>query len=96
MDKPLRLPVSDVYRIKGAGTVFTGRIETGVVKPESAPDEMARGSLCPQAGPRGTDCPRDTAPRARGMGAVGGEGLGFLMGNINLDAKSGQNQPKMI
>ena len=55
-----------------------------MVKPESAPDELARGSLCPQAGPRGTDSPRDTAPRARGMGAVGGEGLRLNMGFINL------------
>jgi len=30
--KPLRLPVQDVYSIKGAGTVPVGRVETGVIK----------------------------------------------------------------
>jgi len=32
-DKPLRLPVQDVYNIKGVGTVPVGRVETGIVKP---------------------------------------------------------------
>jgi len=32
-DKPLRLPVQDVYTIKGVGTVPVGRVETGVLKP---------------------------------------------------------------
>ena len=31
-DKPLRLPVQDVYSITGAGTVPVGRIETGILK----------------------------------------------------------------
>ncbi|NVM30776.1 MAG: translation elongation factor EF-1 subunit alpha [Candidatus Helarchaeota archaeon] len=31
-DKPLRLPVQDVYKITGVGTVPVGRIETGVLK----------------------------------------------------------------
>jgi len=31
-DKPLRLPVQDVYTITGIGTVPVGRIETGVMK----------------------------------------------------------------
>ncbi|MFH1257165.1 MAG: translation elongation factor EF-1 subunit alpha [Candidatus Diapherotrites archaeon] len=32
-DKPLRLPVQDVYTIKGVGTVPVGRVETGIIKP---------------------------------------------------------------
>ncbi|MBI4415781.1 MAG: translation elongation factor EF-1 subunit alpha [Euryarchaeota archaeon] len=32
-DKPLRLPVQDVYSITGIGTVPVGRVETGVMKP---------------------------------------------------------------
>jgi elongation factor 1-alpha len=32
-DKPLRLPVQDVYSITGIGTVPVGRIECGVLKP---------------------------------------------------------------
>lgn len=33
VDKPLRLPVQDVYNITGVGTVPVGRVETGVLKP---------------------------------------------------------------
>jgi elongation factor 1-alpha len=32
MDKPLRLPIQDVYTITGVGTVPVGRIETGIMK----------------------------------------------------------------
>ena len=31
--KPLRLPLQDVYKIGGIGTVPVGRVETGVIKP---------------------------------------------------------------
>ncbi len=31
-DKPLRLPVQDVYTITGVGTVPVGRVETGIIK----------------------------------------------------------------
>jgi elongation factor 1-alpha len=33
MDKPLRIPLQDVYKIGGIGTVPVGRVETGVLKP---------------------------------------------------------------
>jgi elongation factor 1-alpha len=33
MEKPLRLPLQDVYKIGGIGTVPVGRVETGVLKP---------------------------------------------------------------
>ena len=32
LDKPLRVPIQDVYTITGVGTVPVGRVETGVVK----------------------------------------------------------------
>lgn len=32
-DKPLRLPINDVYKIGGIGTVPVGRVETGILKP---------------------------------------------------------------
>ncbi|MDO8427579.1 MAG: translation elongation factor EF-1 subunit alpha [Candidatus Diapherotrites archaeon] len=32
-DKALRLPIQDVYTIKGFGTVPVGRVETGIMKP---------------------------------------------------------------
>ncbi|MEM3204811.1 MAG: translation elongation factor EF-1 subunit alpha [Candidatus Micrarchaeaceae archaeon] len=33
INKPLRLPIQDVYSIQGFGTVPVGRVETGVMKP---------------------------------------------------------------
>ncbi|GAU38329.1 hypothetical protein TSUD_61900 [Trifolium subterraneum] len=35
-DKPLRLPLQDVYKIGGIGTFPVGRVETGVLKPAMA------------------------------------------------------------
>jgi elongation factor 1-alpha len=62
-DKPLRLPLQDVYKIGGIGTVPVGRVETGILKPgmvvtfapvglqtEVKSVEMHHESL-PQAGP---------------------------------------------
>jgi elongation factor 1-alpha len=33
VEKPLRLPLQDVYKIGGIGTVPVGRVETGILKP---------------------------------------------------------------
>jgi elongation factor 1-alpha len=33
VEKPLRLPLQDVYKIGGIGTVPVGRVETGLIKP---------------------------------------------------------------
>merc|ERR1712100_595271 len=33
VEKPLRLPLQDVYKIGGIGTVPVGRVETGIMKP---------------------------------------------------------------
>jgi len=62
-DKPLRIPLQDVYKIGGIGTVPVGRVETGILKPgmvvtfaptnittEVKSVEMHHESL-PQAGP---------------------------------------------
>ena len=35
-DKPLRMPLQDVYKITGIGTVPVGRVETGILKPNSS------------------------------------------------------------
>jgi len=32
-EKPLRIPIQDVYKISGIGTVPVGRVETGIMKP---------------------------------------------------------------
>lgn len=33
LDKPFLMPIEDVFTIEGRGTVVTGRVETGVIKP---------------------------------------------------------------
>ena len=32
VEKPLRVPINDVYKIGGFGTIAVGRVETGVLK----------------------------------------------------------------
>lgn len=44
VDKPLRLPVQDVYNISGVGCVPVGRVETGVIKPGDKVVFMPSGS----------------------------------------------------
>jgi elongation factor 1-alpha len=43
VDKPLRLPIEDVYTISGHGTVPVGRVESGVMKPNDAVMIMPAG-----------------------------------------------------
>ena len=31
-DKPLRLPIYDVFKVGGVGAVLAGRVETGILK----------------------------------------------------------------
>eukprot|EP01083_Nonionella_stella_P137757 419182_1 len=62
-DKPLRIPIQDVYKIGGVGTVPVGRIESGTIKPgidvAFAPTEIIaevksvekHHKLVPEAGP---------------------------------------------
>ena len=35
-DKPLRIPVQDVYKISGVGTVVAGKVETGTLRPNTS------------------------------------------------------------
>lgn len=44
IDKPLRLPIQDVYTITGVGTVPVGRVETGVMKPNDKVIFMPSGA----------------------------------------------------
>jgi len=43
-DKPLRLPIQDVFTITGHGTVPVGRVETGVMKPNMSVTVMPSGA----------------------------------------------------
>lgn len=44
-DKPLRLPIQDVYTIKGVGCVPVGRVETGILKTNDKIIFMPSGKL---------------------------------------------------
>lgn len=44
VDKPLRLPVQDVYNIKGVGTVPVGKIATGTMRPNDKVIIMPEGT----------------------------------------------------
>ncbi len=43
-DKPLRLPIQDVFTITGHGTVPVGRVETGIMKPNDSVVVMPSGA----------------------------------------------------
>ncbi len=43
-DKPLRLPIQDVFTITGHGTVPVGRVETGIMKPNMSVVVMPSGA----------------------------------------------------
>jgi len=45
INKPLRLPIQDVYTITGVGTVPVGRVETGVLKPNDKIVFMPSGTV---------------------------------------------------
>lgn len=45
INKPLRIPIQDVYSITGAGTVPVGRVETGKMKPNDKVIVMPDGAI---------------------------------------------------
>merc|ERR1711868_174778 len=75
-DKPLRLPLQDVYKIGGIGTVPVGRVETGIIKP---------GMVCTFA-PNGVttevksvEMHHESMPEA-----VPGDNVGFNVKNVSV------------
>lgn len=89
-DKPLRLPLQDVYKISGIGTVPVGRVETGILKPgmtiRFAPNELE------------TECKSVEMHHEALTEAVPGDNVGFNVkgvsvkdirrGNVASDAKN--------
>lgn len=43
LDKPFLMPIEDVFSIEGRGTVVTGRVETGVIKPNDEVEIVGLG-----------------------------------------------------
>jgi len=76
LEKPLRLPLQDVYKITGVGTVPVGRVETGVIKP---------GMLVTFA-PVGitTECKTVEMHHQQLEEAIPGDNVGFNVKNVGV------------
>lgn len=85
LDKPFLMPVEDIFSIEGRGTVVTGRVETGVIRPN---DEIEIVGLGDQ---RRVTCTslemfRKTLPES-----VAGDNTGALLRGVKRDeVKRGQ------
>ena len=82
MDKPLRLPLQDVYKISGIGTVPVGRVETGIVNP----------AMTVTFGPFGitTKCKNVEMHHAQVAQALPGDNVGFSVKGLSVnDIKRG-------
>jgi elongation factor 1-alpha len=80
--KPLRLPLQDVYKISGIGTVPVGRVETGIIKPNM--------SCC--FGPLGTttDVKSVEMHHEQVAEAIPGDNVGFNVKGLSVtDIKRG-------
>jgi len=81
-DKPLRLPLQDVYKIGGIGTVPVGRVETGVIKPGQvvtfAPNQLSTEV-------KSVEMHHESLPEA-----IPGDNVGFNIKNVSVkDIKRG-------
>lgn len=75
-DRPLRLPLQDVYKITGIGTVPVGRVETGILKPNTSVT-FAPGDLV-------SDCKTVEMHHTALEEAVPGDNIGFNCKNIGI------------
>merc|ERR1719408_28845 len=75
-DKPLRLPLQDVYKIGGIGTVPVGRVETGIIKP----------AMVITFGPTGltTECKSVEMHHESLPEALPGDNVGFNVKNVSV------------
>jgi len=82
LDKPLRLPINDVFKISGIGTVPVGRVETGVLKPgmivRFVPSMLV------------SECKSIEMHHEQLVQAIPGDNVGFSVRNISVkDIKRG-------
>jgi len=81
-DKPLRLPLQDVYKIGGIGTVPVGRVETGIIKPGMV-ITFAPNNLTTEV--KSVEMHHESLPEA-----VPGDNVGFNVKNVSVkDIKRG-------
>jgi elongation factor 1-alpha len=76
VDKPLRLPLQDVYKIGGIGTVPVGRVETGVLKPGMVVT-FAPAQLSTEV--KSVEMHHESLPEA-----VPGDNVGFNVKNLSV------------
>jgi len=75
-DKPLRLPLQDVYKITGVGTVPVGRVETGIIRPGMLVT-FAPGGLT-------TECKTVEMHHQQLEEAIPGDNVGFNVKNVSV------------
>merc|ERR1719435_250477 len=81
-DKPLRLPLQDVYKIGGIGTVPVGRVETGIIKPAMVVT-FAPNQLTTEV--KSVEMHHESLPEA-----TPGDNVGFNIKNVSVkDIKRG-------
>jgi len=81
-EKPLRLPLQDVYKITGIGTVPVGRVETGTLK-EGMIVNFTPGNIT-------TECKSVEAHHKKIEVAIPGDNVGFSIRGVNAkDLKRG-------
>jgi elongation factor 1-alpha len=76
VDKPLRLPLQDVYKISGVGTVPVGRVETGILKPGMVVS-FAPGNVSTEV--RTVEMHHESLPEA-----IPGDNVGFNVKNLSV------------
>lgn len=93
-EKPLRLPLQDVYKIGGIGTVPVGRVETGILKPGMVVT-FAPSGISTEV--KSVEMHHEALPEA-----VPGDNVGFNVKNISVKdirrgyvASDSKNDPAM-
>jgi len=93
-DKPLRLPLQDVYKIGGIGTVPVGRVETGIIKPAMVVS-FAPAGITTEV--KSVEMHHEALPEA-----VPGDNVGFNVKNVSVKeikrgnvASDSKNDPAM-
>ena len=77
VDEPFLMPIEDVFGIKGRGTVVTGRVERGVVKPGEEVDIVGMRDLVDRRVCTGVEMFRKTLDEG-----VAGDNVGCLLRGI--------------
>jgi elongation factor 1-alpha len=82
VDKPLRIPLQDVYKIGGIGTVPVGRVETGILKPGQV---VIFAPVNVTTEVKSVEMHHESLPQA-----VPGDNVGFNVKNVSIkDIKRG-------